>query len=162
MEFEQRLPQSFRETILFMLIISILSVNIIAPVITGFEVGFSVHNWLLVLHQVPLLWVVIIILTTLTQGPATKLSSWFLDENSNFRSTMLITAICNVFLMSLVLTIVGSWIGTSNISMKPVTQFFYKWPRNFTIALIVEAFIAQPIARYVISVLHKNKQSENI
>lgn len=34
-------------------------------------------------------------------------------------------------------------------------MFFYKWPRNFTISFLVEACIAQPIARLVILKLHQ-------
>lgn len=41
MLFRMKLPQNKKETVLFMFLISIISVNIIAPVITGFEIGFS-------------------------------------------------------------------------------------------------------------------------
>ncbi|KRK37193.1 hypothetical protein [Levilactobacillus parabrevis] len=151
MEFQQRLPQNLRETVLFMAVISVISVNIIAPIITGLEVGFSLNHWIMVLHQIPLLWVSVIILVVLTQQPAGKLASYFLDRQSGFRSAMLITTMCNVFLMSLVLTILGTWIGTGQMTLDPIVHFFAKWPRNFTIALIVEAFIAQPIARSVMA-----------
>jgi len=155
LEFQQRLPQNLRETVLFMAIISVISVNIIAPIITGLEVGFSFNHWAMVLHQMPLLWVSVIILVVLTQQPAGKLASYFLDRQSSFRSAMLITAMCNVFLMSLVLTILGTWIGMGQVTLDPVVHFFAKWPRNFTIALIVEAFVAQPIARSVMALVHR-------
>ncbi|WP_343042109.1 hypothetical protein [Ornithinibacillus caprae] len=38
---ETRLPRNGKEFVLFLAIISILSVNIIAPIVTGFELGFS-------------------------------------------------------------------------------------------------------------------------
>ncbi|WP_125591074.1 hypothetical protein [Companilactobacillus jidongensis] len=155
MEFQQRLPHNLRETIIFMAIISIISVNIIAPVITGLEIGFSISHYLMVLKQLPLLWLSVIILVVATQKPAEKLGSYFLDNNSSFRSTMFINAACNVLLMSLVLTIVGTWIGTGNITMDPIVNFFAKWPRNYTIALIIEAFVAQPIARGAMSLMHR-------
>ena len=155
MEFQRRLPQNLRETVLFMAIISVISVNLIAPVITGLEIGFSVQHWAAVMPQLPLLWLSVIILVVLTQQPAAKMAGWFLGEQPSFRAAMLITAMCNVFLMSLVLTIIGTWIGTGQVTMTPVTHFFSKWPRNYTIALIVEAFIAQPIARWVMARLHQ-------
>lgn len=40
-----RLPRNGKEFILFLGIISILSVNIIAPLITMFEIGFSLEAW---------------------------------------------------------------------------------------------------------------------
>lgn len=156
MDFAKRLPQNLKETLIFMAVVSIISVNLIAPVITGLEVGFSLSHWLRVLRQLPLLWVSVVILVVITQQPAAKLAGYFLGEQPSFRSAMLITAMCNVFLMSLVLTILGTWIGTGQITLAPIVHFASKWPRNYTIALIVEAFIAQPIARSVMAWLHRD------
>lgn len=142
---------------LFILVISFLSVNIIAPIVTGFEIGFSFEHWGQVLHQIPLMWLCIIIFVLLTQKPAEFLAHKFLKDNENsFEVTMLTTALCNVFLMSVVMTVVGTWVGTAHISTEPLIHFFEKWPRNFTVAFIVEAFIAQPIARNVMSLIHRN------
>lgn len=44
---ETRLPQNGKEFALFLAIISILSVNIIAPLIMGFEFGFSKRSILI-------------------------------------------------------------------------------------------------------------------
>ena len=154
--FKKRLPQNGKETVLFMLIISVISINIIAPIITGLEIGFSVNHWLSVFPQLPMLWASVILLVVLTQKPTEMLSKVVVGHEPNsFRATMLINALCNVFLMSLVLTVVGAWIGTQHISMEPIHHFFLRWPRNFTIAFIVEAFIAQPIARYVMQFIHR-------
>ena len=46
-------------------------------------------------------------------------------------------------------------IAMQTISLTPFQQFFYKWARNFTIALLTEMLIAQPIARCVMHYLHK-------
>ncbi|BDZ30271.1 hypothetical protein RA086_03685 [Lactiplantibacillus sp. WILCCON 0030] len=156
MEFVKRLPQNLKETIIFMAVVSIISVNLIAPVITGLEVGFSLEHWVMVLRQLPLLWLSVIILVVLTQQPAAKLAGYFLGKQPSFRAAMLVTAMCNVFLMSLVLTILGTWIGTGHVTLAPIVHFASKWPRNYTIALIVEAFIAQPIARCVMAWLHRD------
>lgn len=156
MDFAKRLPQNLKETIIFMAVVSIISVNLIAPLITGLEVGFSISHWVMVLHQLPLLWVSVIILVVLTQQPAAKMANYFLGQQPNFRAAMLVTAMCNVFLMSLVLTILGTWIGTGHVTLDPIVHFASKWPRNYTLALIVEAFIAQPIARSVMAWLHRD------
>lgn len=57
--------------------------------------------------------------------------------------------------MSIFLTVVGTWIGSRQISMEPIQFFFYKWPRNFSISFAVELLIAQPIARFVLLKLHQ-------
>lgn len=50
MEFYMKLPRNKKEFALFMAIISIISVNIIAPLITCFEVGtFSLDIWKMLL-----------------------------------------------------------------------------------------------------------------
>lgn len=159
MEFQQRLPHSFKETALFMLVISVLSVNIIAPLITGLEIGFSMSHWLGVLQQIPLLWLFVIALVFLTDKPSGQLANLILEPGTPFKATMLIRAMCQVFLMSLFLTVLGTWIGTRQITMTPIHHFFQIWPRNFTIAFIVEGFIAQPIARSVMAFYHRQSDA---
>ncbi len=154
LEFQQRLPQTLKETILFIMTISVLSVNLIAPLITGLEVGFSFSHYLMILPRLPLIWLVVVILVLITQKPAAIMANYFLGHQPSFRSAMLITAICNVFLMSVVLTIVGTWIGTGQVSWAAITNFPRAWPRNYTVALVIEAGIAQPIARTLMAKLH--------
>jgi hypothetical protein len=45
MDFFMKLPRGKREFVLFLLILSIISMNIIAPLITGFEMSFSLKTW---------------------------------------------------------------------------------------------------------------------
>lgn len=158
MEFEQRLPQTKKEGILFGLIISILSVNVIPPIITGFEAAFSLDIYLDSFHHMPLMWLAIFIFATLIQKPAGKLAHYFLGDNQNsFKATMLIEVLGDVFFMCTLMSIVGPWIGTQHISADPFLTYFKKWPRNFTVAFISEAFIIQPIARTIMSFIHTRK-----
>ncbi|MDR0880165.1 MAG: hypothetical protein LBN09_05595 [Clostridioides sp.] len=155
MEFYMKLPRNKREFALFMAIVSILSVNIIAPVITGFEVGFKLSVWYDVLRVIPFIWVCVIALVLITYKPAEWLTSKIVDKDDSFNSHITINIMCTVLLMSVVLTVVGTWIGSRQISMEPIRFFFYKWPRNFAISFAVEALIAQPIARFVLYKLHQ-------
>ncbi|WP_259682746.1 hypothetical protein [Lactiplantibacillus pentosus] len=90
MAFSLKLPRNRYEFSRFILIISVISVNVIAPLVTCFEVGFSWRTWQQTMTVLPMIWVVV----------------------------------------------VASWIGTRTISWLPVQQFFYKWPRNFSISLL--------------------------
>jgi hypothetical protein len=63
--------------------------------------------------------------------------------------------------MSVFLTVIGTWIGTRNVSIEPIRTFFYKWPRNFAISFFVETCLAQPIARYAILRLHLAKEKDS-
>ena len=158
MEFYLKLPRNKKEFIIFMLVISIISVNIIAPLITCFEIGFSFKVWGEVLKVLPFVWISVIILVLLTHKPAELLTNRIIDKNDSFNAHIIVNVLCNVFLMSIFLTIIGTWIGSKHISFEPIKNFFYLWPRNFTIAFAVELLIAQPIARQVMVIIHKNSK----
>ena len=155
MEYYLKLPRNKKETAIFMGIISLISVNIIAPLITCFEMGFSFAVWKNVLGVLPVIWTAVIALVLITHGPAGYLTKKIAGPNDSFSATFLINTLCTVFWMSICMTVAGAWIGSGRISLDPVYHFFYKWPRNFTIAFGVETFIAQPIARFVMIKMHR-------
>ncbi|MDR0819806.1 MAG: hypothetical protein LBN43_09595 [Oscillospiraceae bacterium] len=154
MDFHMRLPRNKREFTLFIAIVSVLSVNIIAPLITCFELGFSLNVWADVLRIIPFVWLSVIALVLLTYKPAEWLTDKIVAKDDSFRAHITINILCTVLLMSVFLTVIGTWIGGRRISMEPIQLFFYKWPRNFAISFAVEALFAQPIARTVLYVIH--------
>jgi hypothetical protein len=157
-----KLPRNKREFALFMAVISIISVNIIAPVITCFEFGFHLSTWADVMTILPFLWLAVLALVLLTYKPAEWLTHKVVSQGDSFRSTVTINILCTVLLLSVCLTVVGTWIGSRHISMDPITGFFYKWPRNFSISLGVELLIAQPIARFVLLLLHRRADKKQV
>ena len=154
-----KLPRSKKEFALFMAVISIISVNIIAPLITCFEMGFRKTVWADTLTVIPYIWLVVVVLVLITYKPAEWLTARIVKAGDSFGAHIVINILCSVFLMSIFLTVIGTWIGMRQISMEPVRLFFYKWPRNVAISFIVEACIAQPIARLVMLKLHQNIDS---
>jgi hypothetical protein len=158
-KFHNNLPRNTKEFMLFMGVVSIISVNIIAPLITFSELGFSPEIYIATLKILPLLWICVIPTVLITKKPATHLTNKVAKQGDSFSSTIMINTLFSVFCMSIVLTIVGTWIGTHHVSLEPFEQFFMKWPRNFGIAFAVEALIAQPIARFVMYELHRRKKS---
>lgn len=121
-----RLPRNKKEFFLFLGIVSVLSVLIIAPLITMFEIGSSVNNWLMSLKGVPFIWIAVVILVLLVHGPADKLSAKIVDEADSFNAKIIINTFCNVLLMSIFMTVIGSWLGQRQISMTPIYEFFHK------------------------------------
>lgn len=154
MDFYMKLPRNKKEHALFMAIISIISVNIIAPVITMMEMGFCLDVYKDALHTVPLIWPVVILLVLLTEKPAGKMTFKIVREEDSFNAVILTNILCCVLMMSVVLTIVGTWIGMRQISMAPIYGFIRNWPRNFAVSFAVESLIAQPIARYAMLKFH--------
>ena len=165
MKFYMKLPRNKKEFILFMAVISIISVNIIAPLITCFETNFSIATWINAIKIIPFIWIFVIILVLVTYKPAEIITTKLLKKEDSFNAHIIINILCTVFLMSIFLTVIGTWIGNRNISMDPIISFFYKWPRNFAISFWVELLIAQPIARFVIEKLHiliDRKENKNL
>lgn len=156
MEFHQRLPRNKKEFVLFMAVISILSVNIIAPLITCFEAGFHLYVWKDVLKIIPFIWICVVALVLLTHKPAETLAANIIEKNNSFNANIIVNTLITVFMMSIILTVIGTWIGTRQITMELIYMFFYKWPRNFAISLMIELLIAHPIAMTVMVKLHKH------
>lgn len=164
MEFYMKLPRDKREFVLFMAVISVLSVNIIAPLITCFEAGFHMDVWAEAFKIMPFIWISVISLVLITFKPAEWMTSKIVKKEDSFNAHIVINILCTVFLMSIFLTVIGTWIGTGKISIEPINLFFYKWPRNFAISFAVELCIAQPIARAVMIKIHniKDKQEKEV
>lgn len=162
MEFHMKLPRNKKEFALFMLVISVISVNIIAPLITCFEMDFSLSTWSYTLRVIPLVWLCVIAVVLITYKPAQMLTSKLISEGDSFNAHILANIVFSVLLMSVILTVAGSWIGARQISMEPINMFFYKWPRNFAISLGVETCIAQPLARLVMLKMHEAKDKKQV
>ena len=160
MDFHMKLPRNNKEFPIFLGIISIISVLIIAPLITCFEMGFKMSVLANTLKVIPFIWIAVVGLVLLTHKPAEIMSSKIVAEGDSFNAKIIINTLCNVLLMSIFLTVIGSWIGMRRISLEPVIMFFHKWPRNFVIAFGVEALIAQPIARFVMVKIHEVKDKK--
>lgn len=158
---ENRLPQNAKEGILFILIISFLSVNTIAPIIMGFEKGFSVETYVEALKILPIMFIIVILLVNFVAGPIVgKVMPKFVGQSDGFNARVLLNTVLNVTVLSICLTIIGSWVGTHSFDLAPFETFFQKWPRNFGTAFWIEILFAQPIARFVMKKMHENQQTK--
>lgn len=162
---EDQLPQNAKEGILFLLIISIISVNTIAPIIMGLERGFSKENYIETLKIIPFMWVIVVLLVRLVAGPLVgKVMPKFVGQTDGFNARVLLNTFFNVTVLSIVLTIIGTWVGTRHISLEPFQNFFRSWFRNFGVAFWIELLVAQPIARFAMKKVHARQadQTESV
>lgn len=161
---ETRLPWNGKEGVLFLFIISIISVNIIAPLITASELGaFNLDIWVNTLQVIPFVWISVVLLQILIAGRlADKLVNKFAEPTDGFNARTLFTLVFNVAIMSIALTIIAAMIAKGEISWDPFRTFFKSWPRNFFIAFWVEALVAQPIARFAMRKLHERQMEKEI
>ena len=73
-----------------------------------------------------------------TYLPAERMTARIVDREDSFNAHIIVNILCTVLMMSVLLTVIGTWIGTGAITMAPIEQFFYKWPRNFAVSFAVE------------------------
>lgn len=152
---EDRLPQNAKEGILILLIVSIISVNTIAPIIMGMERGFSKETYLETLKIIPLMWMIVVILVKFVAGPLVgRVFPKLIGKSDGFNARILLNTILNVTVLSVLLTIIGTWIGARQISLEPFQNFFFSWFRNFGVGFWIELLIAQPIARFTMKKIH--------
>lgn len=153
--FHTHLPRNPKESVTFMLVIAVISVNTIPVAIGGLTAGFTVAMWTDLLRVMPVLLVAVVAVVLLTMKPAQLLTSRLVRPDDSFRAHIILNALCSVLLISLVMTVVGTWIGTRQVSTEPLEQFAHLWPRNCTIAFLIEALLAQPVARQVMRRHHQ-------
>ena len=157
---EDRLPQNAKEGIIFLLVVSIISVNTIAPIIMGIERGFSKENYFETLKIIPFMWIIVVMLVRLVAGPLVgRMMPKFVGQTDGFNARVLLNILLNVTVLSILLTIIGTWVGTKQISLEPFQHFFYSWFRNFGVAFWIELLVAQPIARFVMKKIHASQSS---
>lgn len=154
MEFFMKMPRNKGEFAIFLLIVSVISVNLIAPLITFFEFGFSLERWFNVLRVIPFIWLSVVALVLLTFAFVEEAVNRVIERTDSFNARVMANILCSVFVMSIFMTVIGTWIGSRSISFEPIVRFFHKWPRNFSISLFIEALIAQPIARSIMVRIH--------
>ncbi|MCE4042793.1 hypothetical protein LXM56_01590 [Lysinibacillus fusiformis] len=155
---EDRLPQNAKEGILFLLIVSVISVNTIAPIIVGLERGFNIAVYTETLKIIPIMWVIVIFLVRAVAGPLVgKIMPVIIGPTDGFNARVLLDTLLHVTVLSIFLSIIGPWVGTKQISLEPFQQFLHIWPRNFAVAFWIELLLAQPIARFAMKKLHQRQ-----
>ena len=118
MDFYMKLPRNSKEFALFLGIVAVISVNIIAPVISGFEVGFSLATWRQTLTILPVMLVAVVIFVLLTHMPAEKVAAILTEETDSFNAKITITILINVAMMSVLL---GANYGMNEESLYQLT-----------------------------------------
>ncbi|SES45714.1 hypothetical protein SAMN05518872_12018 [Psychrobacillus sp. OK032] len=94
-------------------------------------------------------------LVRLVAGPLVgKVMPKFVGQTDGFNARILLNTLLNVTVLSILLTVIGTWVGMKQISLEPFQNFFLSWFRNFGVAFWIELLIAQPIARFAMKKIH--------
>lgn len=157
---ETRLPKNGKEGFIYGLIICAITVCIMMTVNVWAGAGtMNGEIFLSMLKTYPICLIAAMLIETFIVGKITNvLLNKFTIPSDGFNARILFNILFCVTGMSIIMTIVGSMIGTGKISLDPFIHFPTTWPRNFCIAFWCEILVAQPIARFAMKKWH-NVQS---
>ena len=155
---EIRLPRNGKEGFLYGSIICIITVLIMLFLNIGTSVGVNKKSILIILKLVPIIWIVAMLIESLFIGRlASKLVERFSEPTDGFNAKILFNILFCVTGMSLIMSVLGSMIGSGTISLDPLINLPSHWPRNFCVAFWCQILLAQPAARLVMKKLHKHQ-----
>ena len=106
-----------------MAVVSVISVNIIAPVISCFEIGFSFSSWASALRSMPFVWLAVIACVLITYRPAEWVTARFLRRATPHNARILVNILSTVCMMSVILTIIAPWIVAGHVSLRTHRAF---------------------------------------
>lgn len=152
-----KLPRDGYETVLFQGIVSIISVNIIVPIIIMQASRFSWRNYDNLLPILPVMWLAVLFSIAIAQWPATRLKNHLVARHDSFNAQVTINILCHVVIISAMMTILSAWIRSGAIVTTPFRHFWFNWPHNFGIAFAVQLCISQPIARRILFYKHQHE-----
>ena len=124
--------------------------------------GFNLNSIKTTLIAFPLTFVIAFILENLFVGKINHiLLSKFVPENDSTNSYILFNCFFIVTMMSLIMTIIGGFLGGDN-AQTIFSEFFIRWPRNFCAAFFLNILVAGPISRLILRAIQsKNTPNEN-
>lgn len=153
---EKRLPRNGKEGLLYGGVIAFITVI----VMLSLNVFTAVHKinldiLLSIIKLISIIWVIVMLLEGLVVGKiSNKLVEHFSSEGDGFNAKILFNILFCVTFMSISMTIIGGMIGMGKFTLEPFKTFLTHWPRNFCVAFWCEILLAQPIARFVMKLIH--------
>lgn len=159
MEEEKRLPRNEKEGLLYGGIIAIITVIVMLFLNIGTTFGGITKEAIkAILVSIPIIWIIAMLLESLIVGKvAQKLVQNFTEPTDGFNTKILFNILFCVTGMSMIMTIIGGIIGAGKLTLDPFKTFLSHWPRNFCVAFWCEIFLAQPLARKAMKIIHKTK-----
>lgn len=156
---EKRLPRNGKEGLLYGGIIAIITVIVMLFLNVGTALGgINKESLKAIFVLTPIIWIIAMLVESLIVGKISeKLVEYFAEPTDGFNTRILFNILFCVTGMSAIMTIVGGMVGAGKLTLEPFETFFAHWPRNFCVAFWCEILLAQPIARKVMKIIHKNE-----
>lgn len=117
-----RLPRDGYETLFFQGIVSLVSVNIIVPIIVMQRERFSWNHYFGILKVIPFMWLAVVLSIIISQWPANKLKNALSSVDDSFNAQVLVNVFSHVLIISALMTVLSNWIINSSVELAP---FYY-------------------------------------
>lgn len=155
------LPRNNKEGLIYGFIICALSCVFMATINIAIGMGgFSKESMIVTLKCIPFLFIIALLLENFIVGKiAEKAVEKFSSHTDSFNAQILFRILFTVIGMSLIMTIIGGLFGSGFVEV--IKHFPIAWPRNFCMILFWEILVAQPIARKVMRMMHKDDSEED-
>ena len=159
------MPTNKKENIIFGVCICAIMVFFMGLLNISIHLGgFNFNSIKTNLIAFPVTFIIAFILENLVIGKINhKLLEKFVDRNDSKNAYILFNCFFIVTLMSLVMTIVGGFLGGDNANTI-FSEFFIRWPRNFCAAFFLNILVAGPVSRMLLRKFqsHTMQTSEEI
>lgn len=154
------LPRNNKEGLIYGIIICVLSCVFMATINIAIGMGgLSKESMIVTLKSIPFLFVIALLLENFVVGKfAEKAVERFSASTDSFNAQILFRIFFTVIGMSIIMSIIGGIFG-KGFSIDVIKDFPKVWPRNFCMIFFWELLVAQPIARKVMRILHKDDEN---
>lgn len=162
MYFDARLPKNALEGILFGGIICFLTALFMCTLNTA--LGMGKFDGEVIVSSLTWFMLYAVIAFAFENLVMSRISNFmvkkFAGQTDGFNARTMFKIFFTVIGMSLFMTMVACLINRG-FTVDALLGFVNMWPRNFAIVLFWELLIAQPIARGVMKLIHREKSSAN-
>ena len=123
--------------------------------------GFNLNSIKTAIIAFPVTFIIAFILENVVIGKINhKLLEKFVDKSDSTNAYILFNCFFIVTLMSLVMTIIGGFLGGDN-AQTIFSEFFIRWPRNFCAAFFLNILVAGPVSRALLRAIQTRNNQTN-
>lgn len=156
------MPSNKKEGIIYGISICFIMVFFMGLLNISIHLGsLNINSLKTTIIAFPVTFVIAFVLETFFVGKINHiLLSKFVPENDSTNSYILFNCFFIVTMMSLIMTIIGGFLGGDNTQII-FSEFFIRWPRNFCAAFFLNILIAGPISRFILRLIQSKNNQEN-
>ena len=157
------MPTNKKESIVFGICMCVIMVFFMGLLNISIHLGgFSLNSFKTALVAFPLTLLIAYILETFIIGKVNHiLLAKFVRKDDSKNAYILFNCFFIVTMISLVMTIIGGFLGGDNLQTI-FTEFFIRWPRNFCAAFFLNILVAGPISRFVLKFIQIHYQKVEV